>query len=184
MKDMHRIYAAIKFAEKHHKGQKRKGSGVDYITHPIAVSYLLCTYKVSKNLVDLIIACILHDVLEDTTAMHAQISRKFGPLVASLCHELTNDPEQIAKLGKLEYQRRKVLGISSYGLVCKLVDRLHNVMDQPSKKMVADTLVLMSHLRKGRKLSKTHIRIINDIEAECRAKLPKDAELAIPDLAR
>jgi len=167
---MRKIYDAIKFADRRHKGQFRKATGAPYITHPIAVSYLLAQYKVSKNLLDLIVACILHDLLEDSSVTMVQIAKKFGPLVASLCQELKNDPEQIAKLGKLEYQRRKVLGISSYGLVCKLVDRLHNILDHPTKKMVADTLILMSHLRKGRKLTKTQARIVADIEAACLAR--------------
>ncbi len=168
---MHKIYAAIKFAEQRHKGQKRKGSGLPYITHPIAVSYLLSQYKVSKHLEDLIVSCILHDVIEDTDTEHAEIAKKFGPLVSSLCHELTNDPAQIAKLGKLDYQTKKLMGISSYALVCKLVDRLHNVMDGPTNRTLTDTLVLMERLRKGRKLSKTHLRIASDIEVECKKKL-------------
>lgn len=167
---MRKIYDAIKFADRRHKGQFRKESGAPYITHPIAVSYLLAQYKVSKHFEDLIVACILHDLLEDTSVTMVQIAKKFGALVASLCQELKNDPDQIAKLGKLEYQRRKVLGISSYGLVCKLVDRLHNVLDHPTKKMVAETLLLMSSLRKGRKLSKTQARIVTDIEATCLAR--------------
>jgi (p)ppGpp synthase/HD superfamily hydrolase len=168
---MHKIYEAMKFGERQHRGQKRKGSGLPYITHPIAVSYLLAQYKVSKNLEDLIVACILHDVLEDTAASHQVISKKFGALVASLCHELTNDPVEITKHGKLEYQSRKLLGISSYALVCKLVDRLHNIMDGPTQKMLADTLVLMERLRKGRKLTKTQLRIVADIETQCSEKL-------------
>ena len=181
---MRMIYDAIKYAEKHHKGQFRKGSGAAYITHPIAVSYLLARYKASKNLVALIVACILHDLIEDTPVTNAQIAKKFGALVASLCHEMTNDPVMVAKLGKAEYQRRKLVGISSYGLVCKLVDRLHNIMDSPTKKTVADTLVLMAHLRSARKLTKTHKRIIVDIEAACREILPPVAELATADVAQ
>lgn len=168
---MYKIYEALKFGDRRHKGQTRKGSGLPYITHPIAVSYLLAQYKVSKNLEDLIVACILHDVLEDTDTSHALIAKKFGALVASLCHELTNDNAEIARLGKLEYQSRKLLGISSYALVCKLVDRLHNVMDDPTQKMLADTVVLMERLRKGRKLTKTQLRIVADIETQCAAKL-------------
>ena len=175
---MMKIYEAIKFADKAHKGQKRKVTGLPYITHPVAVSYLLAQYKVSKNLEDLIVACVVHDVIEDTTATHAQLTRKFGPLVASLVRELTNDPVQVAKLGKLDYQSKKLLGISSYALVCKLVDRLHNIMDHPSKKMVADTLELMARLKKGRKLSKTQQRIVADIEARCEALAAVDAQAA------
>lgn len=172
---MMKIYEAMRFAAKHHKGQTRKGTGLPYVTHPIAVSYLLVRYKASKNLEDLIVAMILHDVLEDTSVTFLQLARKFGPLVASLVSELTNDPKQIALMGKLDYQTKKVLGISSWGLVCKLVDRLHNVMDHPSKKMVTDTVELMARLKKGRKLTKTQKRIVADIEVECAKRLSAGA---------
>lgn len=162
-----KIYEAIKFADRRHKGQKRKATGLPYVTHPIAVSYLLAQYKVSKHLEDLIVACILHDVLEDTATTHAEIARRFGALVASLVLELSNDPEQIAAVGKLEYQKRKLKGCSSYALVCKLVDRLHNVLDHPTRKTVVETLELMAHLKKVRRLSKTQQRIVVDIEAAC-----------------
>lgn len=161
------IYEAIKFADRRHKGQKRKVTGLPYISHPIAVSYLLAQYKVSKRLEELVAACILHDVLEDTKTTHAELARKFGPLVASLVYEMTNDPEQVSKLGKAEYQRVKLAGMSSWGLVCKLVDRLHNLMDHPSKKQVSETVELMAHLKKARKLTGTQRRIVDDIERRC-----------------
>ncbi|MBK3779987.1 HD domain-containing protein [Paraburkholderia aspalathi] len=164
---MERLLDAIKFAEKGHAGQKRRGSGADYITHPIAVSYLVAAFKRSKHLVDLLIAAILHDVLEDTELTFEEIARRFGAFVASLVYELKNDDEEIERVGKLEYQSRKVIGISSYALVIKLCDRLHNISDQPTKNMVRDTVELMTRLRAGRKLSKTHKALVAEIERLC-----------------
>lgn len=166
---MKMVYEAIKYADRRHKGQKRKATGWPYITHPIAVAFLLARYKVSKHMEELLVACIVHDVVEDSDATHAEISRRFGPLVASIVHELTNDPAEVRRVGKLAHQKTKVVGISSYGLVCKLVDRLHNITDHPTDKMVAETLELMSHLKKNRKLSKTQQRIVGDIEERCLA---------------
>jgi len=164
---MLKVIEAIKFAERHHRGQERKGSGLPYVTHPVAVSYLLAKYKVSRHLEALIIAAILHDIFEDTKVTFSQVQRKFGPLVASLVLELTNDPEQIALLGKLEYQTRKLIGISSWALVVKLVDRLHNISDRPSARMVTDTIQMLTTLRERRRLSGTHKRIVADILALC-----------------
>ena len=163
---MSNILEALKFATKKHEGQFRKGSGLEYVTHTIAVSYLVGKYKTSKKLEHLIIAAILHDTLEDTATTFSELVKEFGPLVASLVLELSNDPEQIGKLGKLEYQKRKCLGISSYCLVIKLCDRLHNISDQPTDKMVLDTVELLKFLKKHRKLSKTHRAIIKEIEVE------------------
>jgi (p)ppGpp synthase/HD superfamily hydrolase len=158
------ILKALEFAVKKHEGQFRKGSGLEYVTHTIAVSYLVGKYKTSKRLEYLIIAAILHDTLEDTDTSFIELAEEFGPLVASLVLELTNDPEQIKKFGKLEYQKRKCLGISSYALVIKLCDRLHNISDQPTDKMVSDTDELLDFLKKNRNLSKTQKEIITAIE--------------------
>jgi hypothetical protein len=57
--------------------------------------------------------------------------------------------------------------MSSYGLLIKLADRLHNVSDQPSVKMISDTIELIDNLKKNRKLSKTRKLIIVDILKIC-----------------
>ena len=111
---------AYKFAEEKHEGQVRKGSGDPYVTHVIAVSYLVAAYKRSSHLLEMLVAAMLHDALEDTDATFAEIAQRFTPLVASLVLELTNDEAQVAKVGKLAYQTKKLLGVSSYGLVIRV----------------------------------------------------------------
>lgn len=166
-----RVLDAIALANKLHKGQKRKGSGEAYIGHPVAVSYLVAHYKQSKYLEDLLIASILHDVVEDASYPIWKITKQFGGLVGGLVQELTNDAVKIEQLGKFEYQKQKMLGISSFALVIKLCDRLHNISDNPSNQMVLDTVQICNTLCVGRKLSKTHSRIIADIQAKCNAIL-------------
>jgi len=162
------IIEAIKFATEKHKGQKRKASGVDYISHPIAASYLLPMYKKSKNLVYLIVALILHDVVEDTDTSIEEIYQRFGKLVGDLVSELTSDPEEIKRVGKKEYIKSKMLSLSSYGLVLKLIDRLSNILDNPTEKYVKDTIDTILYIQKERKkLSRTHRLIMGDILIEC-----------------
>ena len=167
---MNLVLKAIQFADKKHEGQTRKGSGDKYITHPVAVSYLVASYKKSKHLDELLAAAVLHDTIEDTDTTFVEIAIQFTPLIAGLVQELTNDEESLKLLGKLEYQKRKLCGISSYGLVIKLADRLHNVSDQPSSKMVTDTIELMKHLIAERQLSKTHSKMITEILSICYEK--------------
>lgn len=71
------IHKALKYAELKHRGQKRKVSGADYITHPIMVSYLAANYKRSKALETLICAAILHDTVEDTNASYNDILQRY-----------------------------------------------------------------------------------------------------------
>ena len=51
----------IKFSTNAHKEQKRL-SGVDYITHPLAVAFLLTELKMDIRAIQ---ASLLHDTLED-----------------------------------------------------------------------------------------------------------------------
>ena len=136
------ILKAICFADNKHKDQKRKVSGDEYINHPIIVSFIAASMKRSKNLVSLICASILHDTIE----------------------ELTSNQKEIETLGKLEYLKRKMLGISSYGLFLKLCDRLSNILDSPSEKQVIETIEIINFLKKSRKLSKSHKSVIQEIE--------------------
>ncbi|QBX06849.1 metal-dependent phosphohydrolase [Burkholderia phage BcepSaruman] len=167
------ILDAIAFANEKHAGQVRRGSGDPYITHPLAVSYIVAAYKKSKKLPELLAAAILHDILEDTVTTFEELVARFGPLVASIVLELSNDEVQIKILGKLAYQKNKVRGLSSYGLVVKLADRLHNVSDQPTLKMISDTEDLMLSLVRSRKLSKTHKALVAAILKTCQEQKDK-----------
>jgi len=158
------VLKAIEFASRKHDGQVRKGSGSPYVTHPLAVSYLVSSFKRSKHLDEILASCLLHDTLEDTETNFVELATEFTPLVATLVLELTSDPEEIKQVGKLEYLKTKLVGISSYALVIKLADRLHNISDNPTQKTVEDTLEILSHLRSHRKLSNTHGAIIQEIE--------------------
>jgi (p)ppGpp synthase/HD superfamily hydrolase len=158
------ILKSIEFAIKKHQGQVRKANNVPFITHPLAVSYLVSSFKKSKHLDEILCACILHDTLEDTETNFVEIASKFTPLVATLVYELTSEKEEIKKVGKVEYLKSKMLGISSYGLVIKLADRLHNISDNPSENTLRDTKEIIGYLEKNRRLSKTHKAIIKEIK--------------------
>lgn len=159
-----RILDAINLATRLHKGQLRKGSGEAYVGHPLAVSYLVMKYKGrSKAFEDLIIAAILHDVVEDANYPSWKISKEFGGRVAGLVQELTTDEEAKIAVGKKVYLKTKMSGMSSYALVIKLCDRLHNMSDCPSKQAEEDTLEILAHIEAKRTLSNTHRAIIADI---------------------
>lgn len=82
------IHNAIIFAAQMHKNQFRKGTDIPYIVHPMEVMYILSENNCSK---DVIIAGILHDVLEDTVATPDEIKRLFGAHVLSLVMSETQD---------------------------------------------------------------------------------------------
>ncbi|MBR5320093.1 MAG: bifunctional (p)ppGpp synthetase/guanosine-3',5'-bis(diphosphate) 3'-pyrophosphohydrolase [Peptococcaceae bacterium] len=75
------LHKAIQFATEAHQGQKRKGSGLDYICHPLEVLQILTQCDAS---LPVLIAGVLHDTIEDTTVTARQIHDTFGPQVTAL----------------------------------------------------------------------------------------------------
>ena len=69
--DLSKIVSAYEFAAKAHANQFRS-SGEPYITHPVAVSYILLELGMDT---DTICAAMLHDVVEDTDATLEQLRK-------------------------------------------------------------------------------------------------------------
>jgi (p)ppGpp synthase/HD superfamily hydrolase len=156
---------AIKFADEFHSGQKRR-DGISYITHPLQTAIYVSSYCAnSKDIAILQAAAVLHDVIEDTAASYFDVEREFGPQVASIVQELTNDEEEIKRIGKLEYHKKKLIHMSKYAFTIKLCDRMANIVDSPTDKYKRDTQSLLIFLQHNRDLSETQARIIEDILA-------------------
>jgi len=94
----------------------------------------------------------------------------FGGLIASLVKELTSDEAKVKALGKKEYLASKMKGMSSWGLVIKLADRLDNVSDLKTanpawaQKYKAETEFILNTIEKERPLSGTQKNIIAEIK--------------------
>lgn len=128
--EMQRLRAAYAFAKKAHGDQRRK-SGEPYITHPIAVA-LIAAVELSLD-VDVVIACLLHDVVEDTKFDFKDIRALFGPDVETLV-ELVTKPdggrEKKFEMSKQLDNFKHMLGAMRgdiRGILIKLADRLHNM---------------------------------------------------------
>jgi len=154
-----------------HDGVYRKFEGTEYAYHPVAVAQIVKKNKVSKNKMKLIIAALLHDTVEDAPELVniELIKKMFGEVVASLVNELTSDSYELEKLGKQEYLLQKMLKMTSYALVIKLADRLHNCTSlvKATKKFrdnyVRQTRYIIDGLKK-RYLSDTHKNLISQID--------------------
>lgn len=79
-----RLNQAIIFAAQCHAGQLRKGTTLPYILHPLETMQILSVMQADTNL---LIAGLLHDVLEDTHTTAEQITQQFGPEVLALVQE-------------------------------------------------------------------------------------------------
>ncbi len=163
------VVQAIEFAALKHKGQVRKFSGLPYVIHTIITMELIQRYKsCSKYISELKCAAALHDSVEDTDCTYLELEREFGPMVASIVLELTSDEAMIAKMGKLAYLKQKMVGMSKYAFILKLMDRMANMMDNPKPQGVLDTIELMNYLLENRPdLTNRQIRIMGEIKAIC-----------------
>ena len=126
--DVSKIVSAYEFAAKYHKDQKRE-SGEPYITHPLAVAYILVELGMDT---DTICAALLHDVVEDTEATLDDLKKSFGSDIAMLVNGVTK-LEKVEIFTKDEQKAeniRKILLAMSEDIrviIIKLADRLHNM---------------------------------------------------------
>lgn len=82
------VHEAICFAARAHKGQLRKGSDLDYITHPLEVLQLLTAMGAEE---EVLVAGVLHDTLEDTAVTLEELEQAFGGPSAALVAAHTED---------------------------------------------------------------------------------------------
>ncbi len=83
-----KLNEAIIYATQKHTGQKRKGTNISYIVHPLETMSILANMNAD---VTLLIAGVLHDVVEDTDATIEQVKEKFGSDVAELVGSHSED---------------------------------------------------------------------------------------------
>lgn len=123
-----RLLEAIDFAAEKHRHQRRKGGEqVPYINHPVHVARLVAEVGGVED-VDVLMAAVLHDTIEDTDATREELERRFGSRVTGLVLEVTDDKS----LPKAERKARQVshaLELSPGAAVIKLADKTANVHD-------------------------------------------------------
>jgi guanosine-3',5'-bis(diphosphate) 3'-pyrophosphohydrolase len=95
---------ALDFAARKHVHQRRKGDSAEpYINHLAEVTRLLAAATEGRD-PGVVIAGLLHDTLEDTDTTYDELAAEFGPEVAALVAEVTDDKT----LGKQERKRRQI----------------------------------------------------------------------------
>ncbi len=122
------IQKAGNFAKQVHEGQER-ASGDPYIIHPIEVAEILSQMKLD---VPSIVAGLLHDTVEDTSASLEDVKKEFGAEIAHLVDGVT-------KLSKIQFSsaeekqaenfRKMIMAMAKdiRVILIKLSDRLNNM---------------------------------------------------------
>ena len=140
--DFDLINKAIYWARKYHGDQKRK-SGEPYYSHPLEVAYMISEHKLKT---DVIVASILHDIIEDTEVTAGMIIDNFGWRIAEMVDRLTRDRPDGSKLTVEEILNNSYQEKDKEVLLIKLFDRLHNIQNlgaispEKVKKVIKETL--------------------------------------------
>ncbi len=167
---------AWNFAKELHKKQIRKFSGLPYFdAHVQKVNGTLKLYTKDESI---LIASILHDVLEDCFDNiwigYSIIKALFGKEIADLVMELTSCSDEIKYKydgDKTAYLINKMLNMSDKALTVKLSDRFNNIADAFTAKekfrnsYYKETKQIVEAL-KDRKLNKVQQLLYNDIVAK------------------
>ena len=128
MDDIHRLIRAIDFAAAKHRNQRRKDEEASpYINHPIALTRVL---KVEAGVADITVLCaaVLHDTIEDTETTKEELEREFGPVIARVVDEVTDD-KNLEKPERKRLQVEHAAHISHEAKLVKLADKICNLRD-------------------------------------------------------
>lgn len=123
-----RFEEALIFATRLHREQKRKGSGIPYISHLLSVAALVFEYGGNE---DEAISALLHDAIEDQggDATRQEIRRRFGETVVEIVNGCT-DADTIPKPAWRPRKEAYIAHLSTASPAVLLVssaDKLHNV---------------------------------------------------------
>ena len=119
-----RIAAAARLAAERHAGQWRKGPpGIPYVEHCREVAALVAEHGGDEKAV---VAAWLHDAVEKTATTGAEIAARFGPAVAALVAELTDDPGLDEAEARAE-QVRAAPDLSPAAALVKAADQTANL---------------------------------------------------------
>lgn len=84
------ILLAYRTAKDSHFGQVRKYTGEPYIVHPVAVAIILYNFLQAKATYQMICACLLHDVPEDTEVSLNTLAKLFDKETVHMVAGLTS----------------------------------------------------------------------------------------------
>jgi guanosine-3',5'-bis(diphosphate) 3'-pyrophosphohydrolase len=117
---------AYHFAAVKHVDQRRKGDAAEpYMNHLTEVAELVAKATNGDD-VDVVIAAVLHDTVEDTNATLDELKNAFGSHVSSLVAEVTDDkslPKTTRKLLQIEHAAQASPGAK----IIKLADKTANL---------------------------------------------------------
>jgi guanosine-3',5'-bis(diphosphate) 3'-pyrophosphohydrolase len=126
--NINKLLQAARFAAESHTGHFRKGSRREpYINHPLEVANLIANIGMVDD-VEILIAALLHDTVEDCGVTADEIIDKFGRTVADYVLEVTDD-KNLPKARRKELQIEHAPHLTRGARTIKIADKISNVRD-------------------------------------------------------
>ncbi|HKK35840.1 MAG TPA: HD domain-containing protein [Paracoccaceae bacterium] len=120
-----RFAEAAAFAAEAHRAQTRKGAAADpYVNHVLDVAARLAAARPEDEA--LAVAAVLHDVVEDCDVTSAALAERFGPVVAGIVAEVTDDGS-LPKAERKRLQVEKAPRLTPSARRLKLADKASNL---------------------------------------------------------
>jgi len=125
------LLAAAIFAADRHRDQRRKGvRETPYINHPLEVAEHIVRVGGVDD-IEVLIAAILHDTIEDTETTADEIERHFGRAVAALVLEVTDD-RSLTSMERKRLEIEHAPNLTPRAKLIKIADKICNVADTAS----------------------------------------------------
>jgi hypothetical protein len=113
--------AALQYARQLHVGQTRRADGAPFILHPREVALLLYRAGAPDHL---IAAGALHDVLEKTAAVTADLHERFGSRVTALVLAVSEDQRIVGYAARKAALRNQVANAGDEALMLFAADKI------------------------------------------------------------
>ena len=124
--DVVKLSQAADYAARQHVAQRRKGERAEpYVNHLTEVAAMLAEATDGADPV-LVMGGLLHDTLEDTDATYEDLLARFGPDVAALVAEVTDD-KSLPKDVRKRLQIEKTPSKSRRAKLLKIADKTSNL---------------------------------------------------------
>src|SRR5262245_31825177 len=122
------LLEALAFAAHKHRDQRRKDPEASpYINHPIALADVLVNEGGVSD-VEVLCAALLHDTVEDTATTAQELTETFGPRIARIVAEVTDD-KTLPKAERKRLQVENAAQLSPEAKLVKLADKICNLRD-------------------------------------------------------
>jgi guanosine-3',5'-bis(diphosphate) 3'-pyrophosphohydrolase len=126
--DIKRYTKCVNFSAIKHRDQRRKDNEkTPYINHPIGVANILANEGDVTD-IQVLMAAILHDTVEDTDTSFEEIEDNFGVEIRNIVDEVTDD-KNLPKMERKRLQIEHAKTASPKAKLVKLADKLYNLRD-------------------------------------------------------